>query len=59
MDVAKSSNDQLLTGVCGGLAEHFEMDSTLMRIIFVVGTLITGLVPGLLVYLVLFLLMED
>ncbi len=38
----RSSSDKMIFGVCGGLAEHFDMDSTLMRIIAAVGLLISG-----------------
>lgn len=53
-----STSDKVLAGVCGGLAEAWDMDSTLVRILFVVGTLVTGIVPGLLVYIVLMLVMD-
>ncbi len=35
------SRDRKVAGVCGGLAEYFGIDPTLMRIAFVVGTIIT------------------
>ncbi len=38
----RSSTDKMIFGVCGGLAEHFDMDSTLMRIIAAIGLLISG-----------------
>lgn len=56
--LATSTSDKVLAGVCGGLAEAWDMDSTLVRILFVVGTLVTGIVPGLLVYIVLMLVMD-
>lgn len=49
--LTKSSIDRRWAGVCGGLAEYFDVDSTLVRLLFVVFTLTGG--PGLLVYLVL------
>lgn len=56
--LATSSSDKMLAGVCGGLAEAWDVDSTLVRVLYVVGTLLTGLLPGLLVYLVLMLVMD-
>ena len=48
----RSANKQIF-GVCAGLAEYFGIDSTLVRIIFVVGV-IAGFSTGLL-YFVLWL----
>ncbi len=50
----RSAHDKILAGVCAGIAEHFEVDPTLVRIIFIVSTLIFGIT--LLVYLALWLL---
>lgn len=57
-NLTKSSSDKMLAGVCGGLANAWDMDSTLVRVLYVVLTLVTGLVPGLLVYLILALVMD-
>ncbi len=57
-NLTKSSSDKVLAGVCGGLANAWDIDSTLVRVLYVVLTLVTGLVPGLLVYLVLALVMD-
>ena len=34
---ALSSTDKKIAGVCGGLAEYFNIDSLIIRVIFVVG----------------------
>lgn len=49
----RSIDDKSIAGVCGGIAEYFGIDSTLVRIIFVVGV-IAGFSTGLL-YFVLWL----
>ena len=49
-----SETDRKLGGVCGGIAEYFEIDSLLVRIGFLV--LLFGLGTGLLAYLLLWLL---
>jgi len=51
----RSQNDQMLGGVCGGLAQYLKLDPTLVRIAFVLFSLAGG--SGVLVYLVLLLLM--
>ena len=49
-----SETDKKIGGVCGGLAEYFDIDSLLIRLAFVV--LILGYGSGLLAYLLLWLL---
>ena len=49
-----SSTDKKLAGVCGGLAEYFEIDSLLVRIGFL--ALVFGLGTGVLLYILLWLL---
>lgn len=51
----RSLDNKMLGGVCGGIAEYFEIDPSLVRLIFVVITLLGG--SGLLVYIVLWLVM--
>lgn len=47
----RSRTEKMLGGVCGGLAELFDIDPTLIRLVFVLGTLWGGL--GLVVYVIL------
>lgn len=47
-----SSDDKKLSGVCGGLAEYFRVDSSIIRLAWVVVTLLTGVVPGVLGYVI-------
>lgn len=48
----RSSKDKKLAGVCGGLGEYFGIDSTLIRLAWVFVTLTTGIVPGVVAYIV-------
>lgn len=54
MDMSKklyrSKSDQKLAGICGGIAEYFHIDSTLVRVIMALGSLY-GLGDRLLYYL--------
>jgi len=47
-----SSKDKKIFGVCGGLAEYFNTDATIIRLTWVVVTVLTGVVPGVVAYLV-------
>ena len=53
----RSQTDRHVAGVCGGLAEYFNIDPTLVRLIFVVLTILSG--PGLILYIVLWIVMPD
>lgn len=46
----RSTADRMLGGVCGGLAEYFSIDSTLMRILWVLFTFAGG--AGILMYII-------
>lgn len=52
----RSSTDKKVCGVCGGLAEYFGCDSTVIRIIFVLAMLFLALFGGLIVYFALALI---
>jgi phage shock protein C len=51
----RSSTDKILFGVCGGLAEYLEVDSLIVRIIFLFLIFAGG--SGIFIYLILALLM--
>jgi phage shock protein C len=42
----RSATDSKIAGVCGGIAEYFEVDSTLVRVIWAVLSLVPGAVAG-------------
>ncbi len=51
----RSSTDKKLAGVCAGFAEYFNLDSTLVRVLWGVATIFAG--AGLIAYIVAALLM--
>ena len=53
----KSSTDKKLAGVCGGIAEYFNIDSTLVRLGWVLFSLLGG--SGLLAYIIAAIIMPD
>lgn len=55
----KSEKDQILSGVIGGVAEYFNIDSTLLRLGFVVLVLITGIFPGIIAYIIAFFIVPE
>jgi phage shock protein PspC (stress-responsive transcriptional regulator) len=57
--LARSRNDRMLAGVCGGLAKWLEFDPTALRIVFALGSLFSGIVPGMVVYFILAVIMPS
>lgn len=53
----RSSYDKKIAGVCGGLGQYFNIDPTLIRIIFLVALLCGG--SGFLIYLIIWLASEE
>lgn len=53
----RSSSDKMISGVIGGLARYFGMDSTVARVAFVILSVISVAFPGLLVYIILWVIM--
>jgi phage shock protein C len=51
----RSRTEKMIGGVCGGLAEYFEIDPTIVRAAWVVITLMAGV--GILLYLILWIVM--
>ncbi|MCE2616751.1 PspC domain-containing protein [Phocaeicola oris] len=54
--LVRSVKDKMIGGVCGGIAEYFGWDSTLIRIVWALATIFTAFAGGI-VYLVLLLIM--
>ncbi|HET7732292.1 MAG TPA: PspC domain-containing protein [Paludibacter sp.] len=53
----KRSKDQMIAGVCAGIAEYFNLDKTLVRVLYVVLAVFSAGFPGLLLYIILWLIM--
>ena len=59
MKLCRSHDDSRLAGVCGGLAKHFELQSSRLRVVWVLGTLFSAAFPGVLLYLALWYLLPE
>lgn len=53
--LTKSKDDRVIEGVCGGLAEYFEIDSVIVRLVFLISVFINGF--GILLYIILMIVM--
>lgn len=45
----------MIAGVMGGFAEHFDLDVTLLRIVYVIGSILSVAFPGIVVYVILWI----
>ena len=55
----RSRGNRIIAGVVGGLAQHFGLDAGVLRIIYVLVSILSAAFPGILVYLVLWLLIPQ
>jgi len=53
------SKDKIIAGVCAGLAAHFRLDTSLVRIGFVLIGFITAFLPLTLIYLVMWFVIPE
>ncbi|MBE7055203.1 MAG: PspC domain-containing protein [Ruminococcaceae bacterium] len=51
----KSISDKKICGVCGGIAEYFEIDSTIVRLAWILFTVLGG--SGIIAYIIAALVM--
>lgn len=54
-----SQTDKKIAGVCGGIAEYLAIDSTLVRLGWVAMTILTGIVPGVIGYIIAIVIMPN
>lgn len=57
-ELRRSRSDRMMAGVCGGLAEFFGISSFWFRLAFLIA-LIPGGVPGLTLYVILWIIMPN
>lgn len=55
----KSRNDKMLAGVLGGFAEYIGVDSTLVRLVYVLIAMFSAGFPGILFYIICALVIPD
>ena len=53
----KRSNNKMIAGVCGGIAEWLGWDATIVRVGYVLLSIFSAAFPGILVYIILWVVM--
>jgi len=51
------SNDKIIAGVCAGVAEYFGWDPTMVRVLYVLISVLSAAFPGILVYIIFWFVM--
>ena len=51
------SRNKMIAGVCGGLAEYFGLDPTIVRVAYVLLSILSVAFPGILAYIILMIVM--
>ncbi|MET0979966.1 MAG: PspC domain-containing protein [Candidatus Saccharimonadales bacterium] len=54
-----ASKDKKIAGVCGGIAEYFDIDPTLVRLGWIILTVVTGIIPGVIAYVIAAIVMPQ
>ena len=57
MPLQRSRQHRMIAGVCGGIAEWLGWDPTVVRILYVLISIFSAAFPGILVYLILWIIM--
>ncbi|MCA1798449.1 MAG: PspC domain-containing protein [Xanthomonadaceae bacterium] len=52
----RSQSNRMIGGVLGGVAQHFGWDATVLRVVYVVVSILSVAFPGILIYLLAWLL---
>jgi phage shock protein C len=49
----------MLGGVCAGIAEYLDTDPTLIRLLWVIVTVLTGFAPGIVAYIICWIIVPE
>ena len=48
----RSTDNQMISGVCGGIADYFGVDATIIRLAYVVLSIFSACFPGIIAYII-------
>lgn len=55
----RSRTKKMVAGVCGGIAEYFNIDETIVRLGVALVTAVTGFIPGIVFYFIAAVIMPE
>ncbi|WP_332449400.1 PspC domain-containing protein [Methanoculleus sp.] len=57
--LARSTTDRWVAGICAGIGDYLEIDPNVIRAIWVILTVITGFIPMIVIYILLWVLLPE
>jgi len=57
--LARSTTDRWVAGICSGIGDYLEIDPNVIRVVWVVITVLTGFLPGIIIYILLWILLPE
>ena len=55
----RSKKNRMIAGVCAGLAEYFNIDPTVVRLIYILLTIFTAIAPFVIIYLIMWIIIPN
>jgi phage shock protein C len=55
----RSNKERMIAGVCGGIAEYFDLDPSIVRIVYVLISVISVAFPGILFYILMWIIVPQ
>lgn len=55
----RSRKNRMIAGVCGGIAEYFDVDPSIVRIVYVLVSILSIAFPGILVYIIMWIIIPE
>jgi len=54
-----SLSDKKISGVCGGLGEYFDIDPTVVRLVWILITIFSAIIGGIIAYIIAAMIMPE
>jgi phage shock protein C len=59
MKQLRRSHNKMIAGVCAGIAEYLDFDPSLVRIGYVIISIFSAAFPGILIYIILWIVVPE
>ena len=53
----RSNKERMIAGVCGGIAEYFDLNPSIVRIVYVLVSVLSVAFPGILFYIIMWIIL--
>lgn len=57
--LTRSARHRMIAGICGGLADYLGWDPTMVRLVYVLISILSAAFPGILVYIIAWLIIPE